>query len=87
MALSQALHFVSKDTQHGPTLWVNHGYYDIICHDNQLYELRYNCSVEVWEFQSALPTKILSIEPSTTPLKHVDSKLPRDKVSTQLYLV
>ena len=43
--------------------------------------------MEVWEFQSALPTKILSIEPSTTPLKHVDSKQPKDKVSTQLYLV
>ena len=76
----------------GYTTWTNfvsenQGFYDIICHDNQLYELRYNCSVEVWEFQSALPTKILSIEPSTTPLKHVDSKLPRDKVSTQLYLV
>ncbi|XP_030963400.1 uncharacterized protein LOC115984520 [Quercus lobata] len=75
----------------GDTTWTNfagenRGYYDIICHDNRLYALRYNCSVEVWEFQSALPTKILIIEPTTT-LKHVDGKLPRDKVSTQLYLV
>ena len=75
----------------GDTTWTNfvgenRGYYDIICHDNRLYALRYNCSVEVWEFQSALPTKILSIEPTTT-LQHVDGNLPRDKVSTQLYLV
>ena len=50
------------------TIWTNflgenRGYFDIICHDNQLYALRYNCSVRVWEFQSALPTKILSVEP------------------------
>ncbi|KAL4600976.1 hypothetical protein ACB092_11G238700 [Castanea dentata] len=64
----------------GDTTWTN------FAGENRLYALRCNCSVEVWEFQSALPTKILSIEPSTT-LKHVDGKLPRDKVSTQLYLV
>ncbi|KAM3746143.1 hypothetical protein ACB098_06G181000 [Castanea mollissima] len=76
----------------GDTTWTNfvgdnHGYYDIICHDNRLYALRYNCSVEVWEFQNALPTKILSIEPSTTPLKHVDSKLPKDKTSSDLLII
>nr|POF16738.1 hypothetical protein CFP56_74834 [Quercus suber] len=43
----------------GDTTWTNfvgenRGYYDIICHGNRLYALRYNCSVEVWEFQSAL---------------------------------
>ncbi|XP_075633984.1 F-box protein At4g35733-like [Castanea sativa] len=68
----------------GDTTWTNflsenRGYFDIICHDIQLYALRYNCSMEVWEFQSALPMKILSIAPSTTPLKHVAVKLPETK--------
>uniref|UniRef100_A0A2N9FZ77 F-box domain-containing protein n=1 Tax=Fagus sylvatica TaxID=28930 RepID=A0A2N9FZ77_FAGSY len=64
----------------------NQDYCDIICHDNQLYALADNRSVEVWEFQSSSPTKIMSIEPSMQ-LKDVE-KFPRNNnISTKFYLV
>ena len=64
----------------------NQDYCDIIYHDNQLYALADNRSVEVWEFQSSSPTKIMSIEPSMQ-LKDVE-KFPRNNnISTKFYLV
>jgi hypothetical protein len=64
----------------------NQDYCDIICHDNQLFALADNRSVEVWEFQSSSPTKIMSIEPSMQ-LKDVE-KFPRNNnISTKFYLV
>jgi hypothetical protein len=63
-------------------------YSDIICYNNQLYALTDSGSVEVWDFRSNPPKKIMNFRPSGRSTVNVDMEyFPRDKFSTQFYLV
>ncbi|KAE7996979.1 hypothetical protein FH972_001655 [Carpinus fangiana] len=63
-------------------------YSDIISYNSQLYALTDSGSVEVWDFRSNPPKKIMNLRPSGRSTVHVDMEnFPRDKFSNQFYLV
>uniref|UniRef100_A0A7N2LT96 FAD-binding PCMH-type domain-containing protein n=1 Tax=Quercus lobata TaxID=97700 RepID=A0A7N2LT96_QUELO len=62
-------------------------YSDIIFHDNQVYVLASDASVEVWDFRSAFPTKIMSIDKPSTLQKVVGNSFFRHNLSPKFYLV
>ena len=62
-------------------------YSDIICHDNQVYVLASDASVEVWDFRSSFPTKIMSIDKPSTLQKVVGNSFFIHNLSPKFYLV
>ncbi|XP_059458451.1 putative F-box protein At5g38270 [Corylus avellana] len=63
-------------------------YSDIICYNNQLYALTDSGSVQLWDFRSNPPKKIMNFRPSGQSTVNVDMEnFPQDKFSNRFYLV
>ncbi|GAU36669.1 hypothetical protein TSUD_15820 [Trifolium subterraneum] len=66
----------------------NRCYCDIVFHNNNLYALTGDCSIEGWDFRQQVPRKILYADyPIMEKDKEEETKFPIDKFSSRLYLV